>query len=64
MVISLVQICTRGITLTLVISKLFESVLLQLYGDFTTSDDLQFGFKKKTGCIHALFTFSETVNCT
>ena len=27
-----------------VISKLFESVLLQLYGDFLTSDNLQFGF--------------------
>ena len=34
----------RSITLTPVISKLFESVLLQLYGDFLTSDNLQFGF--------------------
>ena len=34
----------RPITLTPVISKLFESVLLQLYGDFLTSDNLQFGF--------------------
>ena len=33
----------RPITLTPVISKLFESVLLQLYGDFLTSDNLQFG---------------------
>jgi len=25
------------------------------------SDPLQFGFKKKTSCMHALFTFNETV---
>ena len=37
-----------------VISKLFESVLLQLYGNFLTEDNLQFGFKKETGCCHAL----------
>ena len=51
----------RPITLTPVISKLFESVLLQLYGDFLTSDNLQFGFKKETGCCHALFTLTESV---
>ena len=29
------------------------------------SDSLQFGFKKKSSCIHALFTFNETVkHCT
>jgi len=36
-------------------------VLLQLYGDFLTSDNLQFGFKKETGCCHALFTLTESV---
>ena len=51
----------RPITLTPVMSKLFESVLLQLYGDFLKSDNLQFGFKKETGCCHALFTFTESV---
>jgi len=50
-----------GITLTPVMSKLFESVLLHLYGDHLSSDDLQFGFKKDTGCSHALFTFTESV---
>ena len=44
----------RPITITPVMSKLFELVLLQLYGDFLTSDNLQFGFKKETGCSHAL----------
>ena len=51
----------RGITLTPVLSKLFESVLLRLFGDHLYSDDLQFGFKKETGCTHALFTFTESV---
>ena len=45
----------RGITLSSVLSKLFESVLLDLFGLFLTSSDLQFGFKKNLGCSHALF---------
>ena len=49
----------RGITLTPVLSKLFESVLLELYADSLTSDPLQFGFKKDSSCAHALFTFSQ-----
>ena len=32
-----------------------------MYGDFLTSDNLQFGFKKETGCSHALFTLTESV---
>ena len=51
----------RGITLSPVISKLFESVLLCLYDEYLTSDSLQFGFKKNSSCIHALFTVKESV---
>lgn len=51
----------RGITLTPVISKLFESILLELYGKFLCSDPLQFGFKANTGCNDALFTLTESV---
>ena len=36
----------RGITLTPVISKLFESVALQLTENKLQTDDLQFGLKK------------------
>ena len=50
----------RGITLSPVLSKLFESVLLDLFGLFLTSSDLQFGLKK-LGCSHALFAFNEMV---
>lgn len=45
----------RGITLSSNISKLFELCLLELYGKYLTTSDLQFGFKKGTGCSHALF---------
>ena len=41
----------RSITLLPVMSKLFELVFLQLYGDFLTSDNLQFGFKKRLGAL-------------
>lgn len=51
----------RGITLTPVLSKLFESVLLGLYSEHLISDPLQFGFKKGSGCNNALFAFVESV---
>jgi len=51
----------RGITLTPVKSKLFESLLLGLYSDYLISDPLQFGFKKNSSCNHALFTFVESI---
>jgi len=51
----------RGITLTPVISKLFESVLLGLYSEYLITDPLQYGFKKNSSCNHALFTFVESV---
>jgi len=44
----------RAITLTLVMSKLFEYVLLTLYGEFLASDYLQYGFKKEVD-VHMLF---------
>ena len=36
----------RCITLSCAASKLFESVLLALFGDSMNSDDLQYDFKK------------------
>jgi len=50
----------RGITLSSVVSKLFELVLLDYFEAFLASDDLQFGFKKKSTvavimhCLHLL----------
>ena len=49
----------RGISLSPMVAKLFEYVLLELYEDQLSSDPLQFGFKKHSGCCHALFTFKQ-----
>ena len=51
----------RGITLTPVISKLFEAILRVIYDNSLYSDPLQFGFKKNTSCSRALFGFTEAV---
>ena len=50
-----------GITLSPVISKLFEMVVMSLYEKQLSSDSLQFGFKKQSSCSHALFTVRNTV---
>ena len=47
----------KPITLSPVISKLFENVLMELFGDHLISDDLQFMFKKKVDCFSAIFVF-------
>ena len=51
----------RGITLSPHTSKLFEMCILDSYGDYLLSSDLQFGFKKVTGCNHALYTVRSVV---
>ena len=52
----------RPITLSPVISKIFECCLLHKYEHFLYSDELQFGFKKNSSCSHALFVLSQVVN--
>ena len=52
----------RGITLSPVISKLFEMVLLSQLKGQLMSDPLQFGFKSKSSCSHAIFTFKTVVD--
>ena len=52
----------RGITVSPVISKIFEySVCSKLDKYFCTSD-LQFGFKKKMSCSHAIYSLRTTVD--
>jgi exonuclease III len=51
----------RPITISPVISKLFELFLLNKYAEFLITDDLQFGFKKGVGCANALFVLRQTV---
>jgi len=52
----------RAITISNIISKVFESCLLEKFGDFLTSHDLQFGFKKGLGCQNAIFTVQQVTS--
>lgn len=51
----------RGITLSPVLSKIFENCLLMRFSDYFFTSDLQFGFKRGVGCRDALSLFSSTV---
>jgi len=51
----------RGITLSSVISKLFEIVLLSICNDALETDPLLFGFKDKTGTADAMFMPNSTI---
>jgi len=51
----------RGITLSPIISKLFEVVLLSLSSAALETDCFQFGFKDKIGTADAIFTLNSTV---
>jgi len=46
----------RGITVSGVISKLFEICLYEIFNENFQSSDLQFGFKKGMGCRNAILT--------
>lgn len=46
----------RGITLTCIIRKLHESVLLTNCEDVLCTAELHFGFKRNTGCLKAVLT--------
>ena len=52
----------RGITISPIISKLFEHVLKLVYSDHFLTSEYQFGFKKKSSTTHALHCLRETVN--
>jgi len=46
----------RGITISPVISKIFEHCMIKGIQVFLSSGDNQFGFKKGLGCRNAIFT--------
>ena len=35
--------------------------ILEIYGDYLVTSDLQYGFKKRVGCNHALYTVKSVV---
>jgi len=52
----------RGITLTPVVAKVFECVLLSKCEEFLVTDNLQFGFKRHVGCPQAVFTLRSVID--
>jgi len=52
----------RGITISPIISKVFEYCLLLIMNEYFETSDLQFGFKKDLGCTHAIYTVRSTVD--
>lgn len=52
----------RGISISPVISKVFESCVLDRYKEFLVTSDNQFGFKKGLGCSHAIYSVKCVVN--
>jgi len=51
----------RAITLSPVISKVFEYCVLHKFEGFLWSNQLQFGFKKNSSCTTAIFVLSQVV---
>jgi hypothetical protein len=51
----------RPITLTPVLSKIFEHVFFSLCEEFLITDELQFGFKSDLGCADAIFALRTTI---
>jgi len=50
-----------GISLSPVISKVFEHCLLNKFQTFTDDCNVQFGFKKKISCSHAVFVLRQCI---
>jgi hypothetical protein len=52
----------RGITVSPVISKLFEHCLLRKFSKYLGSSDAQLGFKQSIGCNHAIFSIKQIID--
>ena len=52
----------RGITISPIISKIFEHVLKVVFGDHLVTSAYQFGFKRKKSVNHALHCLRETID--
>ena len=51
----------RGISISSIISKVFEHCILERYGKYLTTNETQFGFKKKSGCRDAIYSLRRVV---
>ena len=50
------------ITLSPIISKMFEYCMLNRFESLLWSDQLQFGFKKKSSCSRAIFVLTQVID--
>jgi Reverse transcriptase (RNA-dependent DNA polymerase) len=52
----------RGIAISCILSKVLEHCILDRFNEFFVTNDNQFGFKKNTGCSHAIYSVRNIVN--
>lgn len=52
----------RAITISPVISKIFEHCILRNYSDYFITNPSQFGFKKQLGCRHVIYCVKQVVD--
>ena len=52
----------RGITISPILTKVFEHVLKLVFAEYLITSPYQFGFKKKHSTSHALFCLKSTIN--
>ena len=52
----------RGITISPIASKVFEHCLKIVFGSYISSSPWQFGFRKKSSTMHALYCLKESIN--
>ena len=52
----------RGITISPIISKIFEHVLKSVFSEHLKTSTYQFGFKRKKSTSHALFCLKQTIS--
>lgn len=52
----------RGISISPIISKVFEYCILDRFGDFFATSSNQFGFKKGLGCSHAIYAVRKQID--
>ena len=53
---------SRGISISPVLSKLFELCVLDRYYDYFGTSDHQFGFKKQTSCSHVVYSVRNVID--
>ena len=52
----------RGITISPIVSKLFEHILKDIFSEHLVTSAYQFGFKKKKSTSHAIFCLKNTID--